>query len=35
VLAFSPVDAVFPAALPIPHWSWNGLQPTASAAQDL
>jgi hemoglobin len=35
VLAFSPVDAVVPAALPIPHWSWNGLQPTASPAHAL
>jgi hemoglobin len=28
VLAYSPVDAVVPADLPIPRWSWDGLQPT-------
>jgi len=28
------VDAVFPAALPIPHWSWNGLQLTSSPEHD-
>jgi hemoglobin len=26
VLAYSPRDAVVPADLPIPRWSWNGLQ---------
>jgi hemoglobin len=29
VLAFSAVDSVVPAGLPMPHWSWNGLQPTS------
>ena len=28
VLAYSPRDAVVPADLPIPRWSWDGLQPT-------
>jgi hemoglobin len=28
VLAYSPLDAVVPADLPIPRWSWDGLQPT-------
>jgi len=28
VLAYSPRDAVVPAGLPIPRWSWDGLQPT-------
>jgi hemoglobin len=27
VLAYSPPDAVVPADLPIPRWSWDGLQP--------
>jgi hemoglobin len=27
VLAYSPVDAVVPERLPMPHWSWDGLQP--------
>ena len=26
VLAYSPVDAVVPAGLPMPRWSWDGLQ---------
>ena len=30
VLAFSPRDAVVPADLPIPHWSWDGLQPASA-----
>jgi hemoglobin len=34
VLAFSAVDAVVPAGLPMPHWSWNGLQPTSSPEHD-
>jgi hemoglobin len=28
VLVYSPVDAEVPDGLPIPRWSWNGLQPT-------
>ena len=28
VLAYSPQDAVVPADLPIPRWSWDGLQRT-------
>jgi hemoglobin len=27
VLVYSPVDAVVPAGKPMPHWSWDGLQP--------
>ena len=27
VLVFSPTDAVVPEGLPMPHWSWDGLQP--------
>jgi hemoglobin len=34
VLAFSAVDSVVPAGLPMPHWSWNGLQPTSSPEYD-
>jgi hemoglobin len=34
VLAFSAVDSVIPAGLPMPHWSWNGLQPTSSPEYD-
>jgi hemoglobin len=30
VLAYSPVDAVVPGGLPMPQWSWNGLQPARS-----
>jgi len=30
VLAYSPRDAVVPADLPIPHWSWDGLQPASA-----
>jgi hemoglobin len=30
VLAYSPTDAVVPAGLPIPHWTWEGLQATAA-----
>jgi hemoglobin len=30
VLAFSPRDAVVPTDLPIPHWSWDGLQPSSA-----
>ena len=31
VLVYSPVDAVVPAGVAMPHWSWNGLQrPTDS-----
>jgi len=30
VLAYSPRDAVVPADLPIPHWSWDGLQPSSA-----
>jgi hemoglobin len=26
VMSYSPKDAVVPAALPVPHWSWDGLQ---------
>ncbi|HCT75869.1 MAG TPA: oxidoreductase [Micromonosporaceae bacterium] len=26
VLAYSPRDSRVPAGLPVPHWSWNGLQ---------
>jgi hemoglobin len=29
VLAYSPENAVVPADLPIPRWSWNGLQATS------
>jgi hypothetical protein len=28
------VDSVVPAGLPMPHWSWNGLQPTSSPEYD-
>src|SRR3954471_16332640 len=28
VLAYSPQDAVVPADLPVPRWSWDGLQTT-------
>jgi hemoglobin len=28
VLVYSPVDAVVPDGVPMPHWSWDGLQPT-------
>jgi hemoglobin len=28
VMAYSPADAVVPPALPVPRWSWSGLQPT-------
>jgi hemoglobin len=28
VLAYSPRDAQVPSELPVPRWSWNGLQPT-------
>jgi len=28
VLVYSPVDAVVPAGRPMPHWSWDGLQPS-------
>jgi hemoglobin len=34
VLTFSAVDSVVPAGLPMPHWSWNGLQPTSSPEYD-
>jgi hemoglobin len=34
VLAFSAVDSVVPAGLPMPHWSWNGLQLTSSPEHD-
>jgi hemoglobin len=34
VLAFSAVDSVVPAGLPMPHWSWKGLQPTSSPEND-
>ena len=27
VLRYSPVDAMVPPALPMPRWSWDGLQP--------
>ena len=27
VLTYSPVDAVVPSGLPVPRWSWEGLQP--------
>ena len=27
VLAYSPEGSTVPAGLPIPHWSWDGLQP--------
>jgi hemoglobin len=27
VLVYSPVDAVVPDGVPMPHWSWDGLQP--------
>jgi hemoglobin len=27
VMACSPMDAVVPPALPVPRWSWDGLQP--------
>ena len=27
VLAYSPVGAVVPSRLAVPHWSWDGLQP--------
>jgi hemoglobin len=27
VLAYSPRDARVPPELPVPHWSWDGLQP--------
>jgi hemoglobin len=27
VLTYSPVDAVVPDGVPMPHWSWEGLQP--------
>ena len=26
VLAYSPEDAVLPSGLPVPRWSWDGLQ---------
>jgi hemoglobin len=26
VMAYTPADAVVPAALPVPRWSWSGLQ---------
>ncbi len=26
VLAYSPVDALVPTGLPMPRWSWDGLQ---------
>jgi hemoglobin len=29
VLAYSPVDATVPAGVAMPHWSWNGLQPSS------
>ena len=28
VLAYSPVDAVVPEGRAVPHWSWDGLEPT-------
>jgi hemoglobin len=28
VLAYSPAEARVPADLPVPHWDWNGLQPS-------
>ena len=34
VLAFSAVGSVVPAGLPMPHWSWKGLQPTSSPEYD-
>jgi hemoglobin len=27
VLVYSPVDAEVPTGAPMPHWSWDGLQP--------
>jgi hemoglobin len=30
VLVYSPEDAVVPAGLPMPQWSWDGLQPARS-----
>ena len=32
VLTYSPVDAVVPADKPMPHWSWDGLQPSRPGA---
>jgi hemoglobin len=29
ILVYSAPDAVVPGGLPMPHWSWDGLQPTA------
>jgi hemoglobin len=26
VMSYSPKDAIVPRALPVPHWSWDGLQ---------
>jgi hemoglobin len=31
VLAYSPIDAVVPPGLPMPRWSWDGLQPFTAA----
>jgi hemoglobin len=27
VMSYSPRDARVPTNIPVPHWSWNGLQP--------
>jgi hemoglobin len=29
VLAYSPVDATVPTGVTMPHWSWDGLQPSS------
>jgi hemoglobin len=31
VLSYSPVDAVVPTGLPMPRWSWDGLQPRTAS----
>ena len=33
VLSYSPEGAAVPSGIPVPHWSWDGLEPTRPSSQ--